>query len=272
VVAPGRDELDLEHRDSIARAVDSIRPTVIVNAAAYTAVDGAESDRQRCLRINADAPGDLATAAAECGATLVHYSTNYVFDGTASAPYREEDAAAPLGVYGESKLEGERAVAAALPSHVVLRTSALYGWNGTNFMRRMLELAHERDELRVVDDQLVSPTPAASIAAATVEMLRRLPGAGVSAHGTYHLTTTGAVSWLGFARAILQRDPARTRQRCRALVPIATSQYPTPARRPLNGVLATERFTRAFGFSLGDWEGELDGVFARRPPLDEDVR
>jgi dTDP-4-dehydrorhamnose reductase len=265
VVAPDRAMLDLERPDSIGRIVESISPTVVINAAAYTGVDAAESDRARCFRINAEAPRVLAEAASRCGALLIHYSTNYVFDGSASSPYREGDPVAPLGVYGESKLLGELAVAASQSRHLVLRTSAIYGWRGTNFMRRMLELAHERDELRVVSDQIVSPTPAAAIADATVRAIDAALSGRTRELGLYHLTTTGAVSWLDFARAILARDPARARQRCRIVTPIATAEYPTAARRPLNGVLSNDKFERAFGFSLGDWQAALDRVFAHAP-------
>lgn len=266
VVAATRADVDLERADSIARAVERARPTVIVNAAAYTAVDAAETDRARCMRVNADAPGALARAAARVGALVVHYSTNYVFDGTVPRPYREEDAPAPLGVYGTSKLLGEQALAAEHARHLILRTSAVYGWTGTNFMRRMLELAHEREELRVVSDQVVSPTPARSLAAATVRVLRQL-GADPdpTVFGTYHLTSSGAVSWFDFAAAILARDPRRQTQRCRVVTPISSAEFVTPARRPSNGVLDTSRFLHRFGFGLASWEIELDDVFATAP-------
>lgn len=265
VVAPSRAELDLERLDSIAPSVTRARPSVIVNAGAYTAVDAAETDRERCLRVNAEAPGALARAAAEARALLIHYSTNYVFDGAGTRPYREDDPTAPLGVYGESKRLGEVAIAAATPEHLIFRTSAVYGWTGTNFMRRMLELAHEREELRVVNDQFVAPTPAASIAAATVTALRTvLEDSRFSEFGLYHLTAAGAVSWFDFAREILKRDPDRARQRCRVVTPISSADLVTAARRPANGVLDNGRFGRRFGFAIDGWETELDRVFATR--------
>jgi dTDP-4-dehydrorhamnose reductase len=266
VVAATRSDVDLERADSIERAVEHAGPTVVVNAAAYTAVDAAETDRDRCMRINAEAPGALARAAARVGALVVHYSTNYVFDGMATRPYREEDAPAPLGVYCTSKLLGEQAVVAEQARHLILRTSGVYGWTGTNFMRRMLELAHEREELRVVRDQMVSPTPASALAAATVKAIRRL-GAETerAAFGTYHLTSAGAVSWFDFARAILARDPRRREQRCRVLTPISSGEFVTPALRPANGLLDNTRFVARFGFGLDDWETELDRVFATSP-------
>jgi dTDP-4-dehydrorhamnose reductase len=266
IVAATRADVDLERIDSIGPAVERVRPTAIVNAAAYTAVDAAETDRDRCMRVNADAPGALARAASRVGALMVHYSTNYVFDGAAASPYREDDPPAPLGVYGTSKLLGEQAVAAEQPRHLILRTSGVYGWTGTNFMRRMLELAHEREELRVVDDQVVAPTPAAVLAAATVEALRQLgPDSDHSGFGTFHLTSAGAVSWFDFARAILARDPRRADQRCRVVTPISSAEFVTPARRPANGLLDSTRFTRRFGVALNDWEIELDRVFATSP-------
>jgi dTDP-4-dehydrorhamnose reductase len=263
VVAATRSDVDLERVESIGRAVERARPTVIVNAAAYTGVDAAETDRERCMRVNAEAPGVLARAASRVGALMIHYSTNYVFDGTAPEPYREQDPTSPLGVYGTSKLHGEHAVAAEQRRHLILRTSAVYGWTGTNFMRRMLALAHEREELRVVDDQFVSPTPASAIAAATVEVLRqRGPEPEASAYGTYHLTSAGAASWFDFARAILARDPRRADQRCRLVTPISSAEFVTPARRPSNGLLDNARFVSRFGFGLADWEIELDRVCA----------
>ena len=265
VVAASRSEIDLERVESIAPAVERARPTIIVNAAAYTAVDAAESDRARCMRVNAEAPAALARAAGRVGALLVHYSTNYVFDGTATQPYREDDQTVPLGVYGESKRLGEEAIAAEKGDHLIFRTSAVYGWTGTNFMRRMLELAHEREELRIVNDQMVAPTPAASIAAATVEVLRRVAAnSRFAGFGLYHLTAGGAVSWFDFAREILARDPDRAGQRCRVVTPISSAEFVTPARRPANGLLDNAKFARAFGFRLDDWETELGRVFARR--------
>lgn len=265
VVAASRADVDLERAQSIAPAVERARPDVIVNAAAYTAVDAAETDRERCMRVNAEAPGALARAAAQHGALLIHYSTNYVFDGAATQPYREDDHTAPLGVYGESKRLGEQAIEAETSRHFIFRTSAVYGWTGTNFMRRMLELAHERDELRVVNDQKVAPTPASSIAAATVAVLRRAAeDARPAGFGLYHLTAGGAVSWFDFARQILARDPDRERQRCRVVTPISSAEFVTAARRPSNGVLDNAKFGLQFGFTIDDWEAELDRVFARR--------
>jgi dTDP-4-dehydrorhamnose reductase len=266
VVRATRRELDLADADAIRRTVAATRPTMVVNAAAYTAVDAAETDRTCCMRINAVAPGELAWHAAQADASIVHYSTNYVFDGRATHAYREDDTPAPLGVYGASKLEGEAAVAAANPRHLILRTSAVYGWTGVNFMRRMLELAHDREELRVVDDQIVAPTPASSVAQATVRALASMVGGEEDgAYGTYHLTTAGAVSWFEFARAILARDPAREKQRCRRLVPVATTDFPTPARRPANGTLDNAKFAARFGFALPAWQVELARTFAERP-------
>jgi dTDP-4-dehydrorhamnose reductase len=190
---------------------------------------------------------------------VVHYSTNYIFDGSAPHPYREEDPPAPLSVYGESKLLGELAIATEQPAHLILRTSAIYGRTGTNFVRRMLELAHEREELRVVNDQFVSPTPASAVAEATVRALAILLADPIqSAFGTYHLTTSGSTSWYDFGRAILARDPARDRQRCHVITPVSSAEFILPARRPANGLLDNGKFARRFGFAIDSWETELD--------------
>jgi dTDP-4-dehydrorhamnose reductase len=265
-VAASRDDADLDRPDSLRVLVRRVRPSVVVNAAAYTAVDDAEVDRDRCLRVNATSPGVLAEEAARVGAPIVHYSTNYVFDGTANRPYTEADPVSPISVYGESKVLGESAVADANPAHFILRTSAIYGWKGKNFLLRILELAAERKELRVVDDQLVSPTPAATVAAATVRVLERLLAGtdGPSLYGTYNLTAWGAASWHDFAKEILALDPDRERQQCRTLFAIPSTEFPTPARRPANGVLDNTRFSQRFGFSLPGWERALRDTFTKR--------
>jgi dTDP-4-dehydrorhamnose reductase len=259
VVAATRAEVDLERLDELRALVRRVRPRAIVNAAAYTAVDDAERDVARCRRINADAPGVLAEEAARLGAPLVHYSTNYVFDGEARVPYVEEAAAAPLGVYGATKREGEEAVAAATPAHLILRTAGVYGWTGRNFMRRILALAREREELQVVDDQLIAPTPASIVADATVAALGQLlgPGAGDGLFGTYHLTSGGETSWFGFAERILALDPARAGQRTTRLRAVRSTEFPTAARRPRNGLLDNDKFVRRFGVTLPLWEVAL---------------
>ena len=251
ILAPGRVELDLLDTARLREAVRAANADVIVNAAAYTAVDRAESERDAAFAVNAAAPGVLAEEAKKSGALLVHYSTDYVFDGEKPAPYVEEDAPNPLNVYGASKLAGERAIAASGCRHLILRTSWVYGPRGSNFMLTMLRLARERPELRVVDDQLGAPTSSLAIARATAQLLR--PGA----HGTYHLSAAGHTSWCGFARAILARAGIAT-----PVTPIRTADYPTPARRPRNSRLNCARLRAEFGLALAPWEEALAETIA----------
>lgn len=248
---------DFDDPASLGPLVARIAPDVVVNAAAYTAVDKAESDREAAFRANAAAPGELARACAARDALLVHYSTDYVFDGTANRPYREDDPTSPLGVYGESKLAGEQAIQASDARHMIFRTAWVYADRGRNFMLTMLRLAGERDELRVVADQAGTPTPASLIADGTAAMLRK-PSAG---SGLWHLTASGGTTWHGFAEAIVERAHAlgRIAQRPR-IVPIATADYPTPARRPAWSRLDCARFERDAGWQLPDWRAALEQV------------
>ena len=240
-----------------------MRPTAIVNAAAYTAVDDAEENAERCRLVNVDAPRALAEEANRIGAPLVHYSTNYVFDGEASEPYEENARAAPINVYGMTKLRGEEAVAAGTASHLVLRTSGVYGWTGRNFLLRILALAAEREELQIVADQFVAPTPASTVAEVTVELLGRVlaPGNQVP-FGTYHLTATGSTSWYGFAQRILEHAKARGQRRLPRLEPVPSDRFPVAARRPRNGLLNTDKLTKGLGVSLPGWESALRQTFA----------
>lgn len=257
VVRATRADADLERPDDIRALVRRVDPRLVVNAAAYTAVDDAERDEARCTRLNAVAPTVLAEETARLGAPLVHFSTNYVFDGSQVAPYTEGVSTSPLSVYGATKADGERGVAGANPRHLVIRTAAVYGRAGRNFMRRMLDLAREREELRVVDDQFVSPTPAWVLADATLAAVTGLCEGREGARGTFHVTTSGSASWYEFTQRILALDPDQAAQRVRRLVPVGTAEYPTPARRPPNGVLAVERFEREFGHRLPSWEEAL---------------
>lgn len=250
---------DLADPDALRAAVRTLRPQLIVNAAAYTAVDRAESEEDTARAVNAEAPGILAEEAARIGAAIVHYSTDYVFDGDAGRPYREDDATAPLGAYGRTKLAGERAVEAAGGAWWVLRTSWIYGARGANFLRTMLRLGAEREVLRVVDDQRGAPTWARMVAEATALMLARAgvpvrsPAEAVGAHtGVYHVTCAGETTWCGFAGAIFARlpDPPRVEA-------ITTDQWPTPARRPPCSVLSSERLAERFGLRLPPWEDAL---------------
>jgi dTDP-4-dehydrorhamnose reductase len=257
VVRITRRELDLERPDDIRTLVRAIRPSLIVNAAAYTAVDAAESDRERCARINAGAPGVLAQEASRIDAVLIHYSTNYVFDGRQAEPYTEEAPTAPLSVYGATKAEGEAAIAAASGRHLILRTAALYAAGTRNFMTRMLELANERDELRVVDDQFVSPTPAWLLAEATCSAIARVQE-GRELLGIHHVTTRGRASWYSFAVRVLALDPARSAHRVRSITPVASTDYDARAQRPVNGVLDVTRFEQFVGARLCAWDVALE--------------
>ena len=240
--------------ESLAGLVAQVVPDVVVNAAAYTAVDTAETDVDAAFRINAEAPAAIAAACAESGALLVHYSTDYVFDGSASRPYREDDATAPLGVYGASKLAGEEAIRASGARHAILRTAWVYASHGRNFLLTMLRLANERDELRVVADQWGAPTSAAWIADATAAAIRH----GVADAGTWHLVASGQTSWHGFASAIMEDAHALgLLARMPKVTPIATSEFPTPARRPGYSVLDTTRLRADFGILPPGWRDDL---------------
>jgi dTDP-4-dehydrorhamnose reductase len=250
--------LDLGELDHIAPLVERIAPDVVVNATAYTAVDRAESERAQAMRINAHAPARLAQSCAKQGAMLLHYSTDYVFDGSATEPYREDHPTAPLGAYGESKLAGEHAIRDSGARHLILRTAWVYGLHGQNFLRTMLRLAAERDELRVVADQIGSPTPAWLIADVTARAI----GAGNLLDATLHLVADGATSWHGFADAIFDEAMARGRLARRpAVAPIATAEYPTPARRPAYSVLDTTTLRDRLGMDLPHWRQALSLTF-----------
>jgi dTDP-4-dehydrorhamnose reductase len=254
LTAPGRAELDLAQPKQIREAVRAARPEVIVNAAAYTAVDQAESERDAAFAVNAAAPGILAEEAKRAGVLLVHYSTDYVFDGAKPAPYVEEDTPNPLNVYGASKLAGERAIAASGCRRLILRTSWVYGPRGKNFFLTMLRLAKKRPELRVVDDQVGAPTSSLAIARATAQLLR------ADAQGLYHMSAAGETSWCGFARAILARAGIAT-----PVIAIRTADYPAPARRPRNSRLDCSQLRMAFGTSLPSWETQLAEVTLAAP-------
>jgi dTDP-4-dehydrorhamnose reductase len=260
VVSVGRDECDLSSQQSIRDLVRQVKPGVIVNAAAYTAVDQAEKERDLCFAINASAPQVLAQEAARLDALLIHYSTDYVFNGEKIEPYLESDPIGPLGAYGASKAAGEAAIAAAASRYLVLRTSWVYSAHGKNFLRMMLRLGAERSELRVVDDQMGAPTSAPAIVAATARLVEQY--ASSRAHlpaGIYHMTAGGSTSWCGFARAIFAAGVLSAQPRVQA---IATSDYPTPAKRPANSVLDNDKFARIFGFRLPSWKHQLEEVLS----------
>lgn len=254
-------QLDLADPIAIVSRVRDVKPDVIVNAGAYTAVDQAERDVEQAMLVNAAGPGFLAAEAKALGALLVHYSTDYVYDGTKAGPYTEKDATNPLSVYGKSKLAGEKAIEAAGGRHLILRTSWVYGPRGRNFLLTMLRLAREREELRVVNDQRGAPTSAIALAAATAEILRRH---GADASGLFHLAAAGETTWFGFTEAIVARARP-TLARVPRLMPITTAEYPTPAKRPANSVLDCTKASRTLGVELADWQAGLDDVWQRLP-------
>jgi len=235
-----------------------------VNAAAYTAVDKAESEPALAHAINALAPQVLAEESRRTGAVMVHYSTDYVFDGSKREPWREDDPVAPLNEYGRSKLAGERAIGRSGAKHLVFRTSWVYGPRGKNFLATMLNLAATREELRVVADQRGAPTSSLFLAEATVRAIRAIPREGV-ASGIYNLSAGGETTWASFAEAIFARAAGRPGFRAPRVIRIPSSDYPTPARRPAYSVLDPAKFTAAFGFAPTSWESQLDAVFAALP-------
>jgi dTDP-4-dehydrorhamnose reductase len=262
VIALSRADLDLRDEDRIRETVRLHAPSIVINAAAYTHVDDAETDDATCWAINARAPEILAEEAATLGALTIDFSSNYVFSGEGNTGYRESDVVQPVSAYGRSKAEGERRIAAANPRHIVIRTHGVYDTRGTNFLRRILTLAHEREELRVVHDQVGAPTPARLIAHAVLHILDVASERGWSSddYGLLHVTPSGEASWYDFARRALALDPARAQQRCTVLRPVASTEFVTPARRPLNGRLDTSRAEQHFGLSLPTWDDALQGI------------
>lgn len=258
----GRPQLDLERPETIEAAIRAAAPDLVVNAAAYTAVDSAEDEPERAFRINGAAAGEVAAAARRQGARVIQISTDYVFDGTGEGPYAETAPTRPIGVYGRSKLEGEERVAEANPDHVILRTAWVYSPFGRNFVRTMLNVAAQRDELTVVADQRGNPTAAADIADGILALIgrwRERPGLGLG--GTYHLAGTGEASWFDFASAIFE-ESARHGGPTAAVKPIRTSDWPTRAARPANSVLDSGRFAADFGYRAPHWRKSTAAVVA----------
>jgi dTDP-4-dehydrorhamnose reductase len=267
----GHGYLDVTDRDAVRRVVDRYRPVLIVNAAGYTAVDRAESEPRAAFAVNADGPAHLAEAAAAAGSALVHLSTDYVFDGAKAGAYREDDAVGPLSVYGASKAAGERAIRERLDRHVIVRTSWIFGTHGTNFVKTMLRIGRERDQLHVVADQQGCPTGAVDVADAILGIAHQLlVDCRDSVWGTYHFAGHGSTTWYDFAEAIFERaEPFWGRRP--EVVPISTADYSTPARRPAASVLDCTRFDRTFALPRRPWSERLDAevvrLLAGHPPL-----
>jgi dTDP-4-dehydrorhamnose reductase len=266
VVALDRTALDLAEFAQVRSTVRELKPSIIVNPAAYTAVDKAETDVDAAMRLNGEVPGVLADEAARCGAVLIHYSTDYVFDGTKSTAYVEDDVTNPQNVYGKSKLTGEQAIAESGCAHLILRTSWVYGARGKNFLLTMLKLGAERPELRVVADQIGAPTWSNTIATSTSHIVAQ--GVGVNdldwwheRSGVYHLTAAGETSWYGFATSIFDIAMGENAPK---VLPIGTSDYPVPAKRPANSRMSHGKLTETFGLALPDWQDALRLCMAGR--------
>jgi dTDP-4-dehydrorhamnose reductase len=281
VIAPDRRELDLRDPSQIRQAVRNARPQLIVNAAAYTAVDAAEADEASAHAINAEAPALLAEEAKKLGAALLHYSTDYVFDGLKAAPYDEADPANPLNAYGRTKFAGEEAIRKSAAPHLIFRMSWVYATRGENFLLTILRLAAEREELKIVCDQTGAPTCARDIAAATSKILARIyegqsdTSALAKVAGTYHMTAAGETTWYDFANTILEQASgaspetpwfaAATQGRpliTRRVLAITTQEFRSPTRRPAYSVLSNARLTQTFGFVLPSWRAQLEECFA----------
>lgn len=254
-------DVDFTRSDSVRGAITAAAPDVIINAAAYTAVDKAESELALATQINADAPGIMAEEARKRGALLVHYSTDYVFDGTKTTPYVETDVPNPLGAYARTKHAGDEAIRAAGCDHLIFRLCWVYGARGANFMLTMQRLAREREKLRVVADQVGCPTWSRMIAETTAQSLLQVRQADDARRlsGTYHLCSSGQTSWHGFAKAIIDLMPPETRK-CREVEAITTAEYPTPTKRPAYSVMSAAKLERAFGLRLPDWHESLRQV------------
>jgi dTDP-4-dehydrorhamnose reductase len=283
VIAPDRNELDLRDPERIRQVMRDANPQLVVNAAAYTAVDAAETDERGALVINAEAPRLLALEAKKCGALLVHFSTDYVFDGSKKTPYVETDPPNPVNAYGRTKLAGEEAIRNSGVAHLIFRTAWVYATRGRNFLVTILRLATEREELRIVHDQIGAPTCAADIAAATAKILKNIYDRNDDARafskvsGTYHMTAAGETTWYDFARAILEEAAhasqdlpwyaAATQGRpvlARRIIPITAAEYASRTPRPAYSVLSHSRLTRTFGVALPDWRTQLHQCFVSR--------
>ncbi len=267
IIAVDYPAIDLTRPEEIRTLVRKTRPGLIINATAYTAVDKAEEQVEEAEAVNSRAPGILAQEAKALGAAIVHYSTDYVFDGTKDIPYREKDTPCPISTYGRTKWEGEQAVQTAGAPHLILRLTWVYGARGKNFMLTVLKLAAEKEEIRIVDDQIGSPSWCRMIAEATAQILAQGAGdpAGFLAEkgGLYHLSAQGKTSWFGFAQAILQHHPNRKALKVKHLIPITTNEYPTPAARPAYSLLSSEAAHRVFGLRIPEWEHSLKQVLGK---------
>lgn len=271
VIAYGRDRCDLSRPETVRAALAEIRPGLVLNAGAYTAVDRAESEPELAMKVNGEAPGVLAEETRKLNAVLVHYSTDYVFDGSKSGPWVEDDPTNPLGEYGRSKLAGERNIAQAAGRYLIFRTSWVFSSHGHNFLRTMLRLGQEREQLKIVDDQSGAPTSAWALAKATREIVDSLESSAEkeSWAGTYHMTCAGKTTWCGFAEAIFRKARPSEQKAWPVVTGIATEEYPVPAKRPKNSVLSNEKLRTQFGIALPNWEAALEESLKTMDLLDE---
>lgn len=265
IIALDRNTLDLSNPDSIRRIIRETKPDLIVNSAAYTAVDKAESEPELAMTINGVAPGIIAEEAKRLNAAVIQYSTDYVFDGTKTDPYTEDDKPNPLSVYGKTKLAGENIIQEADVPHLILRTSWVYGLHGRNFLRTILKLGREQSELKIINDQYGAPTWSRTLAESTAQIISQfIDTSGINKEmikhksGTYHITAGGETTWYGFAKAILEKVRNSTACKIPNLLPISTDEYVTPAKRPHNSILSNEKIMNTFGIAQSDWEEYLD--------------
>jgi dTDP-4-dehydrorhamnose reductase len=258
LVSLTRDDVDLEDLPAVRRVFRRHEPSVVINCAAFTAVDRAEGDRSRCFAVNADAPVVIGEEAERAGSLFIHYSSDYVFDGRGSRPYVEADATSPLNVYGESKAAADLAIPRICSRFVILRAGWIFGAYGSNFVKTMLRLARERDELRVVDDQIGSPTSARFVAATTAKVIDlHLRSPSTAPTGLFHSTLRGSTTWYGFARAILESDASARRRPPKRIIPITTHEFGAAARRPAYSVLDSAELQRVLATPIPDWTSEL---------------
>ena len=285
VIVTDREQCDLSRPAQIRNLIRDVHPDLIVNAAAYTAVDQAEKDEALACAINSEAPAVMAEEAKKIGAALVHYSTDYVFDGAKNSPYAENDLPNPISAYGRTKLAGEQAVRDSGADHLIFRTEWVYSRRGKNFLLTILRLATQREELRIVRDQVGAPTWSREIARTTVKALEQIcnrkdgTAAWSERSGTYHMTAAGKTSWYEFTQAILQEAAQSSNSATwfqaatngkelltRRVIPITTAEYPTPARRPAHSLLSNSKLNRVFGIQLPDWREQLHKAFSVNPP------
>ncbi|MBD2293846.1 dTDP-4-dehydrorhamnose reductase [Anabaena sphaerica FACHB-251] len=271
VISVGRSQMDLAQPDTIRETIRDVKPDLIVNPAAYTAVDQAESEPDLAMAINGIAPGVIAEEAKRLGAAMIHYSTDYVFDGTKNTPYQENDQPNPQNIYGKTKLVGEEAIASVGVNYLIFRTSWVYGLHGKNFLLTMQRLAKEREEIRVVDDQIGAPTWSRMIAEITAQIVSQsqenTTDFFASNGGLYHLSASGKTSWYGFAKAIFAKDIfepdlQQNQRKLQRLIPITSQEYPTPASRPAFSLLDNQKLSHTFSLVMPDWEKMLKLVLA----------